>query len=145
MPFTDMGITVTVDQFNELAQHVPAFRARLREWSLDSPDAIATLITARIGADLAALVRAHPESDFLIPGVYREAVRSAPHEAIGARGGLSSPALAHAPKPQFAARLELPDVKGHAAFCRFARRAARTTTAERKVRGASFSRNTTSL
>ena len=84
MPFTDMGITVTVDQFNELAQHVPAFRARLREWSLDSADAIATLITARTGADLAALVRAHPESDFLIPGVYRDAVRSAPHETIGA-------------------------------------------------------------
>ena len=39
MPFTDMGITVTVDQFNELARIVPAFRARLREWSLDSADA----------------------------------------------------------------------------------------------------------
>jgi hypothetical protein len=84
MPFTDMGITVTVDQFNQLAQHVPAFRARLREWSLDSGDAIATLITARTGADLASLVLAHPESDFLIPGVYRDAVRTAPHELIGA-------------------------------------------------------------
>ena len=39
MPFAEMGITVTVDQFNDLPQHVPAFRARLREWSLDSADA----------------------------------------------------------------------------------------------------------
>jgi 4-amino-4-deoxy-L-arabinose transferase-like glycosyltransferase len=84
MPFTDMGITVTVDQFNQLDQHVPAFRARLREWSLDSSDAIATLITARTGADLTALVRAHPESDFLIPGSYRDAVESVPQEVIGA-------------------------------------------------------------
>jgi hypothetical protein len=84
MPFTEMGITVTVDQFNQLAQHVPAFRARLHEWSLDSADAIATLITARTEADLASLVRAHPESDFLIPGVYRDAVQFAPQEVIGA-------------------------------------------------------------
>src|SRR5665647_1970943 len=35
-------------------------------------------------ADLAALVRAHPESDFLISAAYRNAVESAPQELIGA-------------------------------------------------------------
>jgi hypothetical protein len=84
MPFAEMGITVTVDQFNDLARYTPAFRARLREWGLDSGAPIASLIAARTAADLAALVRAHPESDFLISAAYRNAVESAPQELIGA-------------------------------------------------------------
>jgi hypothetical protein len=39
---------------------------------------------ARSTADLTALVRAHPETDFLISGTYRKAVESAPQEVIGA-------------------------------------------------------------
>jgi hypothetical protein len=84
MPFAEMGITVTVAQFNDLARYTPAFREYLREWSLDSGEAIATLIVARSAADLTELVREHPESDFLIPGSYRKAVESAPQEVIGA-------------------------------------------------------------
>jgi 4-amino-4-deoxy-L-arabinose transferase-like glycosyltransferase len=84
MPFEEMGITVTVDQFNDLARYTPAFRARLREWGLDSGAPLATLITAHGAADLTALVRAHPESDFLISAAYRNAVESAPQELIGA-------------------------------------------------------------
>jgi hypothetical protein len=84
MPFAEMGITVTVDQFNDLARVTPSFRAYLRDWSLDSDDAIATLILARSAADLTALVLAHPDSDFLIPGTYRKAVESAPHDVTGA-------------------------------------------------------------
>ncbi len=83
MPFAEMGITVTVDQFNHAARYTPAFRAQLREWSLDSGAPIGTLITARTGEDLAALIGAHPDSDFLIPGAYRNAVQSAPQEIIG--------------------------------------------------------------
>jgi 4-amino-4-deoxy-L-arabinose transferase-like glycosyltransferase len=84
MPFEEMGIEVTVEQFNDLARYTPAFRARLREWGLDSGAPIATLITARTEAELATLVRAHPESDFLITGAYRDAVKSAPQEPINA-------------------------------------------------------------
>jgi 4-amino-4-deoxy-L-arabinose transferase-like glycosyltransferase len=83
MPFEELGITVTVDQFNDLARYTPAFRDRLRQWGLDSGAPVATLITARGPADLTALVRAHPESDFLISAAYREAVESAPQELIG--------------------------------------------------------------
>jgi 4-amino-4-deoxy-L-arabinose transferase-like glycosyltransferase len=83
MPFEELGITVTVDQFNHLARYTPAFRNRLREWGLDSGAPIATLITAHGAADLTALVRAHPESDFLISAFYRNAVESAPQELIG--------------------------------------------------------------
>ncbi len=87
MPFAEMGITVTVDQFNDMARYTPAFRARLREWGLDSGTPIASLITARTAADLAALVRGHPDSDFLIPTTYRSAVESAPQERIDAAAG----------------------------------------------------------
>ncbi len=83
MPFAEMGITVTVDQFNHPARYTPAFRAQLREWSLDSGAPIGTLITARTGEDLATLIGAHPDSDFLIPGVYRNSVGSAPQEVVG--------------------------------------------------------------
>jgi Dolichyl-phosphate-mannose-protein mannosyltransferase len=82
MPFEEMGITVTVEQFNELARYTAAFRDRLRDWSLDSGAPIATLIAARTPVELALLVRAHPESDFLIPTAYRNAVESAPQELI---------------------------------------------------------------
>jgi hypothetical protein len=82
MPFAEMGITMTVDQFNDPARYTPAFRAQLREWSLDSGAPIGTLITARTGEDLAALIAAHPDSDFLIPGAYRNAVGSAPQEVV---------------------------------------------------------------
>jgi 4-amino-4-deoxy-L-arabinose transferase-like glycosyltransferase len=83
MPFEEMGIAVTVDQFNDLARYTPGFRARLREWGLKTGAAIGTLITARTEGELTALLRAHPESDFLITGAYRKAVESVPQELIG--------------------------------------------------------------
>jgi hypothetical protein len=109
MPFAEMGITVSVDQFNDLARHTPAFRARLREWGLDSGAPIATLIVSRTAADLAALVRAHPESDFLIGGAYRKAVESAPQELIGAAADylllLSRTPLERASPPAWSCRM----------------------------------------
>ena len=84
MPFAEMGVSVTVDQFNDLTRQEPAFRARLQEWGLTSGAPIATLITARSREELAALVNAHPESDFLLPAAYRNAVRSAPHVLVDA-------------------------------------------------------------
>jgi 4-amino-4-deoxy-L-arabinose transferase-like glycosyltransferase len=77
MPFPEMGISVTVDQFNHLDREIPAFRDRLRQWGLDSGAPIATLITARSADELAGLVAAHPEIDFLLPAAYRDAVRGA--------------------------------------------------------------------
>src|ERR1035441_7032122 len=77
-----MGITVTVDQFNHLARYTPVFRDRLRQWGLDTDAPIATVITAHGADDLTALVGAHPESDFLISALYRQAVESAPQELI---------------------------------------------------------------
>ncbi len=84
MPFPEMGISVTADQFNDLARNDRAFRARLREWGLDTGAPIATLITTRSTEELAALVAAHPESDFLMPAIYRNAMRAAPQVEVAA-------------------------------------------------------------
>ncbi len=84
MPFPEMGISVTVDQFNDLPRHEAAFRSRLEEWGLPGGGPIASLIAMHSPEDLSALVGAHPETDFLIPAVYHGAVRSAPQEQIAA-------------------------------------------------------------
>jgi hypothetical protein len=107
--FEEMGITVTVDQFNDLARYTPAFRDRLREWGLDSGAPIATLITAHGAADLSVLVRAHPESDFLISAAYRNAVESAPQELAGAAADylllLSRTRIERASPPEWSCRM----------------------------------------
>ena len=109
MPFAEMGVTVTVDQFNRLAQYSPGFRARLRDWGLDSAAPIASLIAAHGAGELTSLVRAHPESDFLIPAAYREAVRGAPQEAIGGAAGylllLSRTPVARISPPAWSCRM----------------------------------------
>ncbi len=84
MPFETLGITVTGEQFRDLAALTPAYRTRLREWSLDSEAPIATLITVRTAAELAALAAAHANTDFLVPATYRNALQAAPQEYVGA-------------------------------------------------------------
>lgn len=84
MPFAEMGITLTVEQFNHLPELTPAFRDRLRQWGLDSGAPLGTLITARSLAEVAALVRAHPEIDFLIPDRYQGALEGAPQDVVRA-------------------------------------------------------------
>ncbi len=84
MPFPDMGISVTVDQFNNLPRYEPEFRSRLQAWGLASSVPIATLITARSPEEVGALVTAHPDTDFLMPVAYQSVVRSAPQVQIAA-------------------------------------------------------------
>ena len=86
MPFEEMGITLTVDQFNNLPALEPQFRERLRQWGIDSAEPIGTVIVARNENDLAELTGRHPEADFLVPMKYRAAVGRSPH-AIAAAGG----------------------------------------------------------
>ena len=77
MDFAGMGIVVTADQFDHLPQWLPAFRERLRQWGLDSTRPVATLIRIPSEAELAEVVRAHPDSDFLLPDRYRGAADAA--------------------------------------------------------------------
>ena len=82
MPFRDMGIMVTVAEFNDLARFEPAFRDRLRQWGIDSAAPIATLITPRSREQLAGLVVAHPEIDFVVPAAYRDVLLHAPQARV---------------------------------------------------------------
>jgi hypothetical protein len=74
MPFEDLGITLTAPQFDDLDRWEPVFRPRLREWGLDSGEAIGTLIVAATPEELGQIIRLHPASDFLVPNRYRRAV-----------------------------------------------------------------------
>jgi hypothetical protein len=74
MGFARMGVILTAAQFNNLEKWTPVFRQRLREWGLDSDAPIGTLIVAQSPAEFAAVVRAHPASDFLFPDRYRKDV-----------------------------------------------------------------------
>lgn len=67
LDFEYLGITLTADQFARLAELRPIYVQRLREWGLDSGDAIATVILARDENDVHALIASHPEDDFFVP------------------------------------------------------------------------------
>lgn len=88
MPFDEMGITLTVSQFDDLSRWEPVFRQRLHEWGLDSSKPIGTLIVAASPEELAQMVATHAGSDFLLPDRFREAVTpasEATHEQFGVR------------------------------------------------------------
>jgi hypothetical protein len=68
-----MGILVGADEFARMEQLRPQWRARLREWGLDSEEPIATAVVARSREEVAGMIAAHPESDFLLPESYRGA------------------------------------------------------------------------
>jgi hypothetical protein len=79
LPFEQMGIVTTVEEFLNLPKLEPQFRDYLREWGIDSSQPIATLIVAHGPEELGALVLARPESDFVIPARLQSAVALAPH------------------------------------------------------------------
>jgi hypothetical protein len=67
LDFQKLGITVSADQFNDLAKWTPVFHARLREWGLDSETPVATVILAKDREQVEAVIRNHPDYDFLLP------------------------------------------------------------------------------
>jgi hypothetical protein len=59
----------------------------LSEWGIDTEEPIGTLITPASPEELALVIHAHPDSDFLIPVRYRKAVEEAAqasHEIVEA-------------------------------------------------------------
>ncbi|HEV3201324.1 MAG TPA: glycosyltransferase family 39 protein [Bryobacteraceae bacterium] len=87
MPFEYMGIVLTAAQFDDVARWTPVFREHLSEWGIDTEEPIGTLITPASPEELALVIHAHPDSDFLIPVRYRKAVEEAAqasHEIVEA-------------------------------------------------------------
>jgi hypothetical protein len=112
LDFASMGIEVSAAQFATLPDWLPRFRARLREWGLDSSEPVATLILARDSSQLADVVRARPASDFLAPDWLRSALEpaaSANHDLVEAGAGhfllLSRQARARTAPPAWSCRM----------------------------------------
>jgi 4-amino-4-deoxy-L-arabinose transferase-like glycosyltransferase len=66
MDFERLGIVVSVAQFNELSRWLPNFRTELERFDMPSDAAVATVVLANNGREVAALIATHPELDFLI-------------------------------------------------------------------------------
>jgi hypothetical protein len=64
--YATLGITLTEDQFENLDHLEPLFRARLKEWGLDSAEPIGTAIVLASREMLPRLFREHPTSDFYV-------------------------------------------------------------------------------
>jgi len=79
LDFASMGIILNEQQFDALPQSLPAFEKQLREWGMDSTDAVGTVVFVSSPAELAAVVAAHPDSDFLLPARDRVVAGSPAH------------------------------------------------------------------
>jgi Dolichyl-phosphate-mannose-protein mannosyltransferase len=85
LDFSSMGIILNAAQFDDLPKWMPGFREQLHEWGLESTDAVGTVVFVNSPAEVATVVAAHPDSDFLLPDRVaqqasgtREAIRVSP-------------------------------------------------------------------
>jgi hypothetical protein len=80
----DLGIVVSGDEFARLPQMEGTWRARLREWGLDSSEPVATSIVPKSREEVVELIATHPGTDFLLPESYRGSTAAhAPSESAG--------------------------------------------------------------
>jgi len=61
-----LGIMLTEDQFERIAQSEPTYAARLRDWGLDSTQPIGTSILGLTDDALVRLVKARPTADYYV-------------------------------------------------------------------------------
>ena len=87
MPFRDLGIALGVEDYIHLDAARQRYAARLREWDVNSAAPVGTVITAASAKELEALVRAAPDTDFLIADRYRAVIRDSGHEYVPAAPG----------------------------------------------------------
>jgi hypothetical protein len=90
MDFASMGIFLDAAQYDDLDRWLPVFRRHLREWGIETTDAIGAMIVAPTPAGLARNIRNHPTTDFFLPERYREAVAgsaASTHDIVPMPGG----------------------------------------------------------
>jgi hypothetical protein len=85
MPFRDLGIVLPVEEHLE-GNAAARYRGRLLEWSVESDEAVGTLIAAASVNELGELVRRSPDTDFLLPVRYPVAVDGDHTAASAGRG-----------------------------------------------------------
>ena len=61
-----LGLLINATDLPQLGSKIPLYSKRLRQWGLNSSEAVATGIAAHDASELAQIVRDHPESDFLV-------------------------------------------------------------------------------
>ena len=111
MPFAPLGIIMPASQFNDLDRWEPYYRGRLREWGLYSSEPVGTMILAASPEELAGMIRAHPQSDFLVRASLREKIQAAAdagHITVAESGYLlllARNALPRTAPPQWSCRL----------------------------------------
>jgi hypothetical protein len=64
--YVQLGIMLTEKQFELLPQLEPTYKTRLRNWGLDSTEAVGTAILGQSDDALLRLVRAHPDADYYV-------------------------------------------------------------------------------
>jgi 4-amino-4-deoxy-L-arabinose transferase-like glycosyltransferase len=67
LDFEYLGVTVTASDFERLPELRPQFKQRLFEWGLQTGDPVATVILAQNQEQIDAIVRDHPNVDFILP------------------------------------------------------------------------------
>lgn len=68
MDFRYLGITLSVDEFLDLARRRPVFEERLRRFNLDTTAPLGTVIELSSEAEFPRLIAGTPQADFFLPG-----------------------------------------------------------------------------
>ena len=81
--YVPLGITLTAQQFIALPALFPRFLKSLCTWGLHSGEPIGSVVTVAQPADLVAIIRAGPGSDFYVPAAWITGTMIAPtHELV---------------------------------------------------------------
>jgi hypothetical protein len=62
-----LGILINGEEFAQMDRLTPVWRARLREWGIDSDAPIATAVIARSKEEVERLIAGRPQADYLLP------------------------------------------------------------------------------
>jgi 4-amino-4-deoxy-L-arabinose transferase-like glycosyltransferase len=87
--YAQLGIVLTAAQFIALPALLPGFEQSLRQWGLDSPAAVGSMILLQSPSEVPSIVRARPGSDFYLPAGWEGPVSDVArtHEVVRSSAG----------------------------------------------------------
>ncbi len=90
----ELGIIISASDFETLEERTPAFRKKLHDMGLDSPEPIGTVIVVSSEAEIDNMIQSHPDVDYLVPSKFLKpdhkrnhlvSIVSAKHSLLAAR------------------------------------------------------------
>jgi hypothetical protein len=84
LDFRDLGIAIPASEFNT-PQWEQAYSRRLHDWGLPTEEALGTVVLARNNDEIAAIIAAHPESDFNLPETLVPSMPDRERQVVGNR------------------------------------------------------------